>query len=127
MREKIEIVVVAIVGLVALVWLFGYLIFGSSPPPPSGPPVVASTTTSTTKAKYFACLSRDELEDMLSFASANDLASGQALIDRGRCVVLKAGVPVTVTGTAGFGKVEFVVKGEPSVHFYAPREAIAGR
>jgi len=120
------------IGALVMVGVFAYLIARPSPPPPAGPPIQRATPAptaipvTTTRSGYFACLSLGELDDIIAFAHARDAASAQALLDRKRCVDLKAGVAVTVVDRPKVGVVEFVVRGEPGVRFYTITEAIAG-
>ena len=50
---------------------------------------------------HTACLSREWLDDIVSFAIAGDRASSQSYKDTQKCVVLKGGLRVTVTGYSG--------------------------
>lgn len=62
-----------------------------------------------TKGGHVACQKKEWLDDMIKFVVAEDMASFKAYVDSGKCLVLKAGLRVTVTdppgifgGTAGF-------------------------
>ncbi len=73
-------------------------------------PAVASAATAVTVAGNIACLSEGELDDAITYAVNKDTASLQSLLDRGRCLILKGGLRVTVTD-AGFTKHEFAYRG----------------
>jgi len=69
--------------------------------------------TATTNKGHFACLKKEWLDDMLSFAVAKDEESGQSYIKRGRCLILGSGIKVTITKSSGLfgGTTQFAYKG----------------
>jgi hypothetical protein len=76
-------------------------------------PEPAGSGQRTTKSGYVACLSPDWLNDLTDFSIAKDTGSIAAYIVAGKCVLLKAGVPVTVLDHSGFlwSRVEFAYQG----------------
>lgn len=74
----------------------------------------------TTKGNYFACETRQSMEEVADLLAANNAARAQAYVAQGKCTVLGAGLTVSVTGRA-LSLVEFVFAGKT---FWASREAI---
>jgi len=85
----------------------------SAPSRAKGPP-------NTTNGGHIACLSKEWLDDMLSFVAQSDRASFDAYVQTNKCLVLKDGLKVTVT-SRGLLTTEFVYEG---LKFYAPSEAV---
>lgn len=131
MKKADRPVVIGVGIVVVLVGVFAFSILRPSPPPPpAGPARFAPTVPPSppaTRAGYLACLSRRELDEVVTFARAKDDASIRTLVERGRCVQLRDGVRVTVLERPSSGVVVFVVQGEPAVRFYTITEAISGR
>ncbi|MEZ5569216.1 MAG: hypothetical protein R3E54_12900 [Halioglobus sp.] len=77
----------------------------------------------TTNSGYAACLSKQYLDDFISFANAKDTDSIQAYIDSQKCISLKAGLRVTLVDTSGLlsSKVQFAFKG---LKLWTVREAL---
>ncbi|PWB82036.1 MAG: hypothetical protein C3F08_00730 [Candidatus Methylomirabilota bacterium] len=73
-----------------------------------------------TNSGYFGCASKETLDDMITFVVAKDAASMKEYIDSGKCLMLKGGVKVTVTGCS-IGEREFVLEG---VKLHALAEAL---
>jgi len=122
-------VVIGVGIVVVIVGVLAFSILRPSPPPPpaSAPARFAPTippAPPSTRAGYLACVSRRELDEVITFARAKDDASIRTLVERGRCVPLRDGVRVTVLERPSSGVVVFVVQGEPSVRFYTITEAI---
>lgn len=69
---------------------------------------------------HAACLSEEWLDDIISFAVAKDTGSFQVYLDSQKCIILKAGLPVTITD-AGFIVHEIVING---IKLWVPVEAI---
>lgn len=67
-----------------------------------------------------ACLSEEWLDDMFSFVAAKDMGSFEAYIDSQRCLILKAGLPLTITDF-GFTVHEIVISG---IKLWVPIEAV---
>ncbi len=84
----------------------------------------ADTLSAKTVEGYAACLEKEWLDDMSAFAAKNDQANFQAYLDKGNCILLKNGLPVTVTGSPGLlgTQAEFVYKG---TKFWTVREALS--
>jgi hypothetical protein len=76
-----------------------------------------------TKGGHVACLKKEWLNDMVSFVVAKDKGSFQAYVDSGKCLILKAGLRVTVTESPGMfgGTAGFVFKG---MKFWTVREGL---
>lgn len=75
------------------------------------------------KGGHTACLKKEWLNDIISFAAAKDRDNFQIYLDTKKCLVLRKELQVTVTETFGFGTiVEFVFQG---FKFYTVREAFA--
>lgn len=83
----------------------------------------AQALPATTNAGHVACLSEQWLSDMVSFSAARDQASFDAYLRQVKCVILKDGMRVTVTGSPGmFGsRAEFVFQGQ---RFWTTREGL---
>jgi len=79
--------------------------------------------SATIRGEAAACLKKEWVKDMVSFANARDMDSFQAYFDTAKCTVLKKGLRVTVTEHPGmFGGITgFVVKG---VKFWTVREEL---
>jgi hypothetical protein len=71
----------------------------------------AHALSGTTVGGHFACTTEDYFDDILQFAIAKDYASAEAYQSQGKCVVLKAGLRVTVMDTTWTGKLQFVYQG----------------
>lgn len=80
--------------------------------------VEAEAASAVTANSTLACVTKDEYSEAVQFIINEDMASLRAYIERGRCIILKAGVQVTITD-AGFLVHEFVVQG---VKLYTARE-----
>lgn len=50
---------------------------------------------------FVACITKEWVEDMVSFARTKDTGSFQAYIDSKKCVIMKEGLKVTVTDSPG--------------------------
>ena len=85
--------------------------------------VPAAAGDMVTEGKYYACLSRQWLEDFTSFAVSKDFASIDAYLAGDKCLVLKPNLPVTVMDeSAQLGtRTAFTIQG---IRFYAPSEEI---
>lgn len=77
----------------------------------------------TTDEGYVACLKRQWLDDMGAFAQAGDRGSFDAYVQQKKCVVMRAGLKVTVTDGPGMfgGQTGFIYKG---TKLWTVREAI---
>lgn len=77
----------------------------------------------TTQQDYIACFAKSDLDDVISFVSAKDLASIDAYRRQNKCIMLKEGLTVTVTKSPGMfgGYVEFVYRG---IKLWTVREAL---
>ena len=71
--------------------------------------VAGQVQAATTVGGHVACLSKEWLQDMQQFAAQGDRASWNAYLQANRCLMVKAGLEVTVVewpgmlgGTAGF-------------------------
>ncbi len=77
----------------------------------------------TTNANYVVCRSKQWLDDVIQFAISKDNASTQAYLNTQKCVMMKAGLRVTVTESPSMfgGTAQFVFQG---VKFWTVREAL---
>lgn len=82
----------------------------------------AHAISGTSKGGHIACLTKEWLDDVISFVVAKDTGSFQAYIDTQKCVILKGGLRVTVTESPGMfgGTTGFVFQG---IKLWTVREA----
>jgi hypothetical protein len=74
------------------------------PPSPPEPGTVVPIGSTKTVGGYVACYSEDDLDAMNRFARMHDEQRYNAYIAEGKCIVLKRGLTVTVSGAqGGFG------------------------
>ncbi len=85
--------------------------------------VDAQANAATTKGGHAACLTKQWYEDMIQFVAQGDRASFNAYIEARRCVVVKAGLRVSVVEWPGMfgGTAAFVYQG---VKLWTAREAL---
>lgn len=81
---------------------------------------VGNAAQAVTTGGYLACLSEQWLDDIITFAVSKDTASVNAYMESGKCIVVKAGLKVTLTD-AGWTVHEFVFQG---VRFWTPVEGL---
>ncbi|MBP6740265.1 MAG: hypothetical protein KA146_09745 [Leptospiraceae bacterium] len=74
----------------------------------------------TTVAGNAACQSKEYLDDIISARNQNNTENVHAMIAQQKCIILKDGIPVTITNN-GFLKIEFMYNG---YKFWAVREAV---
>lgn len=71
------------------------------PPSPPEPGTVVPLGSTKTVGGYVACYKEGDLEDMDRFARSHDEERYAAYMAEGRCVVLRGGVTVTISGAEG--------------------------
>lgn len=73
-------------------------------------PKPAAAQAAVTKDGYFACLTEQYLDDVLSFAAAKDLRNIDAYIQQRKCVIMKGDLKVTIVNW-GFTVHQFAFEG----------------
>lgn len=86
-------------------------------------PGTAMALRADTVGSQFACFTKSDFEDLVSFGAAKDRASINAYVRQKKCFVLKSGLTVTVLKGPGMfgGKAQCVYQGHK---FWTFREAL---
>ena len=71
----------------------------------------ANAQSATTNENYIACTSERYYEDMMAFVGAGDTASFEVYRAANKCLILKAGMTVTVIDRSLFGPTVIMYKG----------------
>lgn len=80
----------------------------------------------TLNGEQFACLSEQSLDEMTNAAVNEDKRGMRYLIDANRCILPKAGVPVSVLDSTWTGKVKVrAYIGDHAITLWTYREALA--
>ena len=80
-------------------------------------------SAATTNSGYPACLKKEWLDDLMQFTLSKDESSWKAYMKSGKCLMMKAGLKVTITESPGMfgGTTGFIFEGTKA---WTLREAI---
>ena len=81
----------------------------------------ANAQSATTNENYIACTSKQYFDDMMAFVGAGDTASFEVYRAANKCLILKAGMTVTVIDRTLFSGTVIAYKG---VKLWTVNEAI---